>query len=187
MERRFLGIALAGMLMLAAGCGQTDSAGEISELGKTPEAAVTAFLEAVRTGDDELACAMLTALARRKTEESDMVVSPPGSDTAKFQVRGTELLGSRARVASCWTDLDTDGQPHTDEIVWILRQQPEGWRISGMEARVTLDQNPIELNFEDPAEMLRKQQQAEEELARRQQADRARLKESAEGPQRRQR
>ena len=36
-----------------------------------------------------------------------------------------------------------------------------------MSARVFADQEPIVLNFEDPADMLRKQQQAEEEIARR--------------------
>ena len=43
----------------------------------------------------------------------------------------------------------------------------EGWRIAGMSARVFADQEPIRLDFENTAEMLRKQQQAEEEIARR--------------------
>ena len=36
------------------------------------------FLEAVRTGDDQGAAAMLTAKARKKTSEMHMQVAPPG-------------------------------------------------------------------------------------------------------------
>ena len=38
-----------------------------------------------------------------------------------------------------------------------------------MATRVFIDRPPIVLNFEDPADMLQKQQQAEEEIARRDQ------------------
>ncbi len=72
------------------------------------------------------------------------------------------------QVGTDWTDLDIDGQPRTDRIVWMLRQEEtDGWRISGMATRVFPDMAPIILNFEDPIDMLRKQQQAEEEIARR--------------------
>jgi hypothetical protein len=135
------------------------------------DAVVAEFLEAIRTGKDERAAALLTPLARQKTGEMDMVVAPPGSDTAKFKVVRCDLVGRQAQVTADWTDLDTDGRPHTDRIVWILREETSGWRISGMATQVFADEQPIVLNFEDPADMLRKQQQAEEELARRERRD----------------
>jgi hypothetical protein len=166
MNVRIPSLALAaGCLAIALGCGQSgDSAGG-NHPG--PEVVMAQFLEAIRQGDDAKAGQMLTPLARQKTEEMDMVVAPPGSDTASFKVLAHEIEGNEAQVGTDWTDLDVDGRPRTDRIVWLLRQEPEGWRIHGMAARILPDLDPIMLNFEDPADMLRKQQQAEEEMARR--------------------
>lgn len=160
------------VLVQGAGCGQALSGADGGQLAETadaesPAAVVTRFLEAVRTGDDQAAGRMLTQLAREKTEAQEMVVAPPGSETAKFEVHDTLVEGSTARVESDWTDLDTDGLHHTDRIVWTVRHGAEGWRISGMTTRVFADAPPVELNFEDPEDMMRKQQQAEEEIARR--------------------
>jgi hypothetical protein len=97
----------------------------------------------------------------------EMVVAPPGSDTAKFRVGHVEVVDAQAQVHSEWTDLDSDGLLHTDEIVWLVRRDAEGWRIVGMSTEVFADRDPVLLNFEEPEEMLRQQQLAEEELARR--------------------
>ena len=167
-------VLLAAMLcalLSGIGCNQSTSgdpgsqqaAGERVE----PDQVTFEFLEAVRTGDDNKAARLLTPLARKKTTEMEMVVAPPGSDTATFKVHGVERVEDSAHVTADWTDLDSDGRPHTDRIIWILRKAAEGWRIAGMATQVFADQKPIVLNFEDPADMLRKQQQAEEEIARR--------------------
>lgn len=167
-----LTFALCLAALLASACSQTPgvepSHGQSGPDAK-PEEVMTAFLEAVRAGDDGKAAGLLTPLARQKTSEMEMVVAPPGSDTAKFEVLESEVIGAEAQVATDWTDLDTDGHPHTDRIVWMMRKVGDGWRISGMATRVFIDRPPIVLNFEDPADMLQKQQQAEEEIARRDQ------------------
>ena len=84
------------------------------------------FLEAIRTGNDERASELLTPLARQRTEEKGVVVSPPGSDTASFKIVRCELVGQQAHVTADWTDLD-DGRPNTYRIIWILRK----WRPAG--------------------------------------------------------
>ncbi|HEX4148657.1 MAG TPA: hypothetical protein VHY20_06705 [Pirellulales bacterium] len=147
---------------------------------------MTQFLEAVKTGNDAGAAAMLTKLARQKTTEMQLVVAPPGSSTAAYQVGEVEFIGSEgAHVASTWTDIAEDGKPHTDTIVWILRRDPEGWRIAGMGTRIFEDQPPLLLNFEDPEEMIRKQRVAEEEMQRRAQtASQAKRPASPSAPQR---
>ncbi len=142
----------------------------------TPAEAVTNFLDAVRRGDDGQAEALLTELARKKTREMDLAVAPPGSPTAKFEVGTTEYPyeGSEsAHVASQWSDIDGSGYERTDEIVWILRKEPDGWRIGGMATKLFDDQPPLILNFEDPQDMVKKQQAAEAEIERRDQAKRA--------------
>jgi hypothetical protein len=161
------------VVLLGWGCNQSSSSNHndhqqaAAAVQAAPDRVIAEFLEAVRIGDDKQAADLLTPLARQKTADMQMVVAPPGSDTAKFQVQDVELIGDGAQVSTDWTDLDADGRPHTDRIVWILRKVPQGWRIAGMATRVFADQEPIVLDFEDPAEMLSKQQLAEEEIARR--------------------
>ncbi len=72
-----------------------------------------------------------------------------------------------ARVACTWTDIDADGQPKDDVAIWVLRREPEGWRIVGVAAMVFPGENPVVLNFEDPEDMLRQQQWIREEIRRR--------------------
>lgn len=174
MERTVL---WGGMLLVAAslvGCGSSEATPPTADAAATPapaggpETAVHSFLEAVRLGDDTKAQEMLTQLARQKTSEMDMVVAPPGSDTAKFEV-GTVEVGTDgiARVDSVWSDLDHEGKRRTDQIKWLLRQESGQWRIAGMATKIFPDQNAVVLNFENPQEMLDKQRQAEEEAARR--------------------
>ena len=153
----------------AAGCDRLGSgaAASTSRAQAAPEQVVHDFLEAVRTGDDEVASRLLTTLACQRTAEMEMVVAPPGSPAARFEIVSTRRSGQTAGVTADWTDLDPNGRPRTDRIEWLLRNEAQGWRISGMATKVFADEEPIVLNFENPAEMLAKQQQAEEKMAQR--------------------
>lgn len=133
-----------------------------------PDHIVAQFLEAVRTGKDDLAEPMLTDLARKKTAEMDIVVAPTGSDTASYQVKEMEYLSDEAaHVLSTWTDVGPDGKPRTDEIIWVLKRESVGWRIAGMITKVFPDMPPLALNFENPEEMQKLQENAEKEMQRR--------------------
>ena len=136
-----------------------------------PAAAVGEFLEALRTGNDERASKMLTATARQKTASLNRNVTPPASDTARFSIGKVDYVNDDgARVACTWTDLDEQGQPKTDEAIWVLRREQEGWRIAGVAAQVFPGEPPLLLNFEDPDDMFRKQQWVREEMRRRMEA-----------------
>lgn len=171
MYRLSLVIALSGLLL--AGCGSSASAPDAPNTRQNaavvpPEKIVAEFLEAVRTGNDAAAATLLTPLARQKTSEMNLEVAPPGSDTAKYTVGEVEYIEEGGvHVASHWTDVDENGQPHTDPIVWMLRREQQGWRIAGMATKVFPDQPPLFLNFEDPQDMARKQQLVAEEMQRR--------------------
>lgn len=157
----------ATLLTLAlAGCSSASSpAGSAAD--ETPAQAVHKFLEAVRTGDQKLADTMLTKVAREKTAEMDLVMAPSGSDSASFKIGQVENVAPNvAHVDTFWTDMGEEGKPHTDEVIWFVRKDPEGWRIHGMATRVFDKQIPIVLNFEDPEDMVRKQEAAEKEMAR---------------------
>src|SRR5262245_13099737 len=156
--------SIAGVVLLAAGCNQSGEPTMSRQAGATgtPDQAVYDFLEAVRTGNDQKAAEMLSPLARQKTTEMHMEVAPPGSPTAKFTVGKVKYKADDndgAYVTCTWSDVSDDqGQVRSDEIVWGVRREPEGWRIVGMVLQVLPGEEPLVLNFEDPEDMIRKQQ-----------------------------
>ncbi len=141
---------------------------EAPDMQKTddPAAAVSAFLEAVRSGNEKMAAKMLSSRAREKSANRSF--APPASSTAKFTVGKVEYVhDDGARVAATWTDRDANGQPKTDEAIWVMRRERDGWRITGVAAAVFPGEPPVLLNFEDPEDMWRKQHWIREEMRRR--------------------
>jgi hypothetical protein len=173
--RRCLVVLLVVGLGIVAGCGSADTSPQAASTGagtpnpQQPADVVREFLEAIRRGDDAKASQMLTEVARQETQKHELVVAPPGSETAQFEVGDTEFVvkDELAHVSSKWTDIGEDGQPHTDEIVWALRRDAAGWRIAGMATRIFPDEPPLLLDFEKPDDMIRQQRMAEEEIQRR--------------------
>jgi hypothetical protein len=173
MDRRCFLIAAALIAMTSTGCGSKSTpvgtGQQWVENVPTPDLTLREFLEAVRTGDDAKAEQLLTDVAREETQKYDLSVAPPGSDTAKFEVGKVEYIAANevAHVISTWTDVGDDGQPQSDEIIWMLRRDPAGWRIAGMATKIFPDELPLLLDFEDPQDMIRKQRLAEAEMKRR--------------------
>lgn len=133
-----------------------------------PAGAVFAFLDALRRGDDEKILAMYTVRAREEVARLDQQFAPRGSDTARFQVGKVEYLNEAgARVACTWTDLDQDGQPHTLDFLWMVRREPQGWRVAGMAATPFPGEPPVLLDFENLQETIEKVNLLAEEIRRR--------------------
>ena len=99
-------------------------------------------------------------------------VTPPASDTARFEVGKVEYVcEDGTRVACTWTDLDENGKPRSDTALWVLRHEADGWRVAGVAATVFKGEPPLLLNFEDPADMAKKQEWLRAEVARRAKAE----------------
>ena len=184
--RKIFGAVLGCVLIaMSVGCGKSaqngqaaknqlgsksTAKGDTAEAAKLtgPAAALHEFLEGVRTGNDEQVSAMLSKIAREKTAALNQNVTPPASDTAKFSVGKVKYVGEDgAQVESSWTDMDMNGEPKTDDTVWVLRKEDAGWRIAGVAIEVFPGEAPLLLNFEDPEDMFRKLQWAREEYRRR--------------------
>ena len=182
--RRMHWLMISAVFAIAvSGCGKTvGTSGSSTAPGKEkeettqkttasangPAEATHEFLEALRTGNDEKASQMLSATAREKTASLSRNVTPPASDTAKFSVGEVDYVNDDgARVSCTWTDIDGDGEARTDNAIWVLRREEQGWRIVGVAAQVFPDEEPLLLNFEDPEDMFRKQQWVREEIRRR--------------------
>ncbi|MCA9122581.1 MAG: hypothetical protein H6822_03570 [Planctomycetaceae bacterium] len=130
-----------------------------------PGAVVLAFLDALRDGDDEIAETLLTSIARRETKEHDLTVQPPGSPSARYTIGEVRHVQGGVHVNSNWIEYDESGEQSNYDIVWVLRQEPVGWRVAGMATAVIPNKPPIYLNFEDVPDLLQKWQQADAELA----------------------
>jgi hypothetical protein len=90
--------------------------------------------------------------------------APPASDRAKFTIGKVEYIGDDgARVASTWSDVGENDQMTSDKYAWVLRKEPEGWRIVGVAAFID-GSEPLTLNFEDPAETKRKLQEIRQQM-----------------------
>jgi len=164
---RALWNGLLAVALVMPGC---SAAGPADGAAAPAQRTVVAFLEAIRRGDDAAARGLLSVTARTKTEELGLSVAPPVEDTATYAVKGSEVVsdeGDVVHVATTWTDTDADGFQTTDNVVWVVRLDPEGWRVVGMAMRIFEDLPPLLLNFEDPEDMLSKQQMVAAELQRR--------------------
>lgn len=192
--RKIFGAVLGCVLIaMSVGCGKSAQNGQAAknqpsskstaEAAKLtgPAAALHEFLEGVRTGDDERVSAMLSKIAREKTAALNQNVTPPASDTAKFSIGKVKYVGEDgAQVESSWTDMDMNGEPNTDDTIWVLRKEDAGWRIAGVAIEVFPGEASLLLNFEDPEDMFRKLQWAREEYRRRMNGETADLQAQGE-------
>jgi hypothetical protein len=166
----FASFAAGCTLLAILGTTGCSGGGSGSAAAEPAKAAVVTFLDAIKRGDDAAASGMLTKVARAKTEELGLSVAPPVNPTAAYSIRDCELVsedGDLVHVGTTWTDTDADGFTSTDNVVWVVRLDPEGWRVVGMAMRIFDDMPPLLLNFEDPEDMLAKQELVATELQKR--------------------
>jgi hypothetical protein len=176
-------------LALLAGCGKSGEPGTAqtsspdkaekneqvaasSTNSSDPASVVSAYLEAIRTGNDDQAMSLLTEVARQKTIETKRNPTPPASDTAKFEVGEVKLVGTDGAQVECtWTDLDESGKPRPEKSVWVCRHESNGWRVAGVAAAVFPGEPPLLLDFENPEKMAEKLKGYHDEVVRRQKSE----------------
>jgi hypothetical protein len=182
---RGLGLVMAAALAAwtFAGCSggappaegeKKEEEGKISAVGQgpmlevtpesTPDDVVTAFVEALRSGDDQGIAQLLTDKAREETAKHGMTVAPTAMPGAKYQVGQPKYIKNNpngAHVSCMLTESFENGETAQYEIVWVLRREAElGWRIAGMAVELVPGQAPQFLNFEDPLDMQKKKEEA---------------------------
>jgi hypothetical protein len=126
-----------------------------------PDAVISAFLEATRRGDDELAASLLSQKALEETTKIGLAVKPPGTPSMAYhisEVEFPEAVPDGAYVHSMWTE-QFEGVEEQYDITWVLRRQEEGWRIVGMAADLAPGEPTYFLNFEEPSELYRQMQE----------------------------
>jgi hypothetical protein len=143
--------------------GHTPATANIGQTG-TPAETVARFYEALRLGEDQTIAALLTDKARAETAKNGLDIESQGSSRLEYQLGEVDYVDDAmqgAHVKSLWIDYTDDGEQMATEVIWVLRKQPEGWRIAGMATQVIEGQLPLLFNFEDPEDMLRKKEYVE--------------------------
>lgn len=165
---------VAVVALTITGCssatGPATATGGASAATEPAKQTVVTFLEAIKRGDNDAATAQLSKVAKARTEELGMMVAPPVKPTATYSVSESEVVGDAGdlvHVATTWTDTDEEGFKSSEDVVWVVRLDPEGWKVVGMAMKVFPDMPPLLLNFEDPEDMVAKQEMVAEELQRR--------------------
>jgi hypothetical protein len=160
--------ALAGV----TGCGSSSGSGTAAN-GKSPvdgpDRPLGVFLKAICSNDQETMFEMLTVAARDALRERGMSPGMNAGEGATYEVLEFEFVEEGAHVACNWVEKQEDGTPLKTPVIWIMHKEPVGWRVAGMAMRVFDDMPPATFNFEDPVDMVHKQELIDQEIARREQ------------------
>ena len=133
-----------------------------------PAEVVASFYQALRDGDDDAIESLLTDRARDETAKSGLAIESQASDSLKYTIGETDFVTDEldgAHVMSLWSEPGPDGTLFSTQVVWVLRRQQNGWKISGMATPVEEGQLPLLFNFEDPEDMMQKKLYVESQMA----------------------
>lgn len=122
----------------------------------SPGGLVQKFVSALKAGDARTVSELLTDKARYETRRYGLEVKPQLLPDTAFEVGETEIaskIDGLAYVKCRW--LEPEGEMQAFELVWIVKHEEEGWRISGFFTdALEAGQKRTLLNFEDVQSML---------------------------------
>ena len=133
-----------------------------------PREVVVDFLQAFRDGRNDHATALLSTGAQEEAWKNGMAITAEQFPQAEFTISEIAYLdeNTKSHVMSTWSDVTATGKEKQETCVWILRKEPHGWCISGMASKFLEGVRPVELDFEDQADMQRKIRWAEDQIRR---------------------
>jgi len=155
----------AAVSVSGAGAGEAAAA---AEGASGPAAVVARFYEALRTGNDVAIASLLTDKAREETSKSGLGIQSQASESLSYEIGETDYVSDQldgAHVKTTWKEPSPEGQMTSTEVIWVLRKQTSGWKISGMATPVVEGELPLLFNFEEPEDMLQKKAFVEQQLA----------------------
>jgi hypothetical protein len=140
-----------------------------SQTASAPPADIVAsFYNALREGNNTAIAGLLTDKAREETAKSGLEIQSQASAALEYSIGETDFVTDQldgAHVMSLWSEPGPDGLLLSTQVVWVLRKQPDGWKISGMATPVEEGQLPLLFNFECPEDMMQKKSYVESRMA----------------------
>lgn len=173
----FLVVACAGFALV--GCGSGEKA-DVAATQATPDDAphedaaepqpteiVSQFLDRMRRGGDESrASDLLTKLAQQEMTRIGRPLQLPGSPDTRYEVRKAFPVPGEADAMWVHTVLSepvAEQETLQYEVVWTLRKEIHGWRISGFVVDQGDQLDPLQIDFENGDEMAARLSQLEQE------------------------
>jgi hypothetical protein len=121
-----------------------------------PAEVVALFFDSMRRGDEVQTSALLTTKAREELAKSELVIQPPGSPAATYQIGRTSFLDNAKDAAYVESILNEPTGNGTEtkpwEIVWAVRLESDGWRIAGFAVEISESESPVVVDFENGAD-----------------------------------
>ncbi len=126
----------------------------VQDGANTPAAETVAiFLDSLRRGNEAAANGVLTAKAREELAKTSYVIQPLGTPEGQFQIGRVSYasdMQDAALVECLWQEPAAAGeQPVSMDIVCEVRNEPQGWRISGIAVSIPDTEETLVLDFED--------------------------------------
>ena len=99
-----------------------------------PDEVCRRFLKSLQSAERTAAEQLLTKRALLNTKRAELNLESPGSRTAEFTVESPRYATNKRELATvdCIVVDTVDGKTVNSRLAWMLRQEPAGWRISGM-------------------------------------------------------
>lgn len=164
MRRVWLLAGMAVVSLAAVGCNDTTdevpsasiptssaktSEPQVKSDGKTPKEIVETLMQAMLAHDEPKAHSMLTAKARVAN-----VLKADTPEGVRYKVGDVEMIGEdNAHVAAAWFHPEQGGGEYRVMTMWLLRKDPEGFRVYGnimiVPQLAQYDGGRVEFDFED--------------------------------------
>jgi hypothetical protein len=106
-------------------------------------------------GDSRGATQYLTATAVVNVRRAALVWQAPGGPDAQYTLHLPRYANNKEKLATvdCTIRDMIDGEEVVSELGWMLRLDPNGWRICGMVVHAEEDGIPDLLSFENPEDI----------------------------------
>ncbi|MGI9518103.1 MAG: hypothetical protein ACR2NP_13700 [Pirellulaceae bacterium] len=133
-------------------------------INSTPDDVCRVFLEALRIGDRITAFQLLTRDAQLETSRADLELESPGTPESHIQVLSSRYATANqqmAQVDCLLSEPGAEGPPI--QLAWLMRQEANGWKISGMSIETDEEGSVELLSFESADDLQRIQQSIETE------------------------
>ena len=122
-----------------------------------PNSVCETFLNLLKNGNRVAAENLLTRTALAVTSRAKLELEPIGSASAKYELGEPMYATNKQKLAhvECRVKDRVDGENIDSELVWMLRRQKEGWRISGILIQLEADKPKDLLSFENISDVVK--------------------------------
>jgi hypothetical protein len=113
----------------SAAAKEQQSAPKVKSDGRTPKEVIEILMQAMLAHDQAKVDSVLTEKARLANV---LKAETPQNENIRYKVGDVDMIGEgNAHVAAAWFHPNEDGSEYRVMTMWMLRKEPEGFRVYG--------------------------------------------------------